>query len=257
MPFCAARWMVSRRLHATQTGGWGFWRGLGTTLRGGMVTKGPAWPVNGRLGQAPQRHPQPFLPHGPLVVAVDHEPAQLGLRARLAGAELHPAVGDEVQRGDPLGYPGRVVEGRRRLDDPVAELDPLGALATPRPGTPRAPTSGCTPPRSGARPPRRSRSRGCRRARTARGRPAGSGTRSPPPRAAGAGARRRCRTSRPGCPSPLGLVGGRPLDESRDDGAELGRVPPVPFVNARPWVPPLGHADHAAGHVEHPPGDPG
>ena len=38
MPFCAARWMVSRRLQATHTGGCGRWRGLGTTLRGGMVT---------------------------------------------------------------------------------------------------------------------------------------------------------------------------------------------------------------------------
>jgi hypothetical protein len=47
IPFCAARWMVSRRLHATQTGGCGFCTGLGTTLRGGMVTYGPAWPVNG------------------------------------------------------------------------------------------------------------------------------------------------------------------------------------------------------------------
>jgi hypothetical protein len=47
MPFCAARWMVSRRLHATHTGGCGFCRGLGTTLRGGIVTYLPWWPVNG------------------------------------------------------------------------------------------------------------------------------------------------------------------------------------------------------------------
>ena len=39
--------MVSRRVQATHTGGCGFWKGLGTTLRGGMVTNGPAWPVNG------------------------------------------------------------------------------------------------------------------------------------------------------------------------------------------------------------------
>ena len=47
MPRWAARWMVSRRVHATHTGGCGFWKGLGTTLRGGIVTDGPAWPVNG------------------------------------------------------------------------------------------------------------------------------------------------------------------------------------------------------------------
>ena len=47
IPFCAARWIVSRRLHATHTGGCGFWRGLGTTLRGGIVTYLPWTPVKG------------------------------------------------------------------------------------------------------------------------------------------------------------------------------------------------------------------
>ena len=42
MPRWAARWMVSRRVQATHTGGWGFWKGLGTTLRGGIVTNSPA-----------------------------------------------------------------------------------------------------------------------------------------------------------------------------------------------------------------------
>ncbi len=36
MPFSAASRMVSRRLHATHSGGWGFCTGLGTTLRGGI-----------------------------------------------------------------------------------------------------------------------------------------------------------------------------------------------------------------------------
>ena len=38
---------MSRRLHATHTGGCGFCTGLGTTLRGGMVTCAPACPVKG------------------------------------------------------------------------------------------------------------------------------------------------------------------------------------------------------------------
>ena len=38
---------MSRRLHATHTGGCGFCTGFGTTLRGGMVTYSPAWPVKG------------------------------------------------------------------------------------------------------------------------------------------------------------------------------------------------------------------
>ena len=41
MPFWAAKWMVSWRLHATHSGGWGFCRGLGTTLRGGMEKNSP------------------------------------------------------------------------------------------------------------------------------------------------------------------------------------------------------------------------
>ena len=47
MPFVAARWIVSRREHATQSGGCGFCSGLGTTLRGGMESPGPSWPANG------------------------------------------------------------------------------------------------------------------------------------------------------------------------------------------------------------------
>ena len=60
---------------------------------------------------------------------VDAEAAQLGLRRRLAGAELDPSVGDEVERGDALGDPGRVVEPLRQLHDAVAEPDAARALA--------------------------------------------------------------------------------------------------------------------------------
>ena len=37
MPFSAAMWIVSRRLHATHSGGWGFCSGFGTTLRTGIA----------------------------------------------------------------------------------------------------------------------------------------------------------------------------------------------------------------------------
>ena len=56
-------------------------------------------------------------------LAVDAEPAELHLRAALAGAELDPAVGDQVERGDALRDPCRVVDRRRDLDDAVAEPD--------------------------------------------------------------------------------------------------------------------------------------
>ena len=47
MPQRAASRMVSRRLQATHSGGWGFWRGLGTTLRGGICSHLPSQPANG------------------------------------------------------------------------------------------------------------------------------------------------------------------------------------------------------------------
>jgi hypothetical protein len=47
MPFDAASSMVDGWLHATHSGGWGFWRGLGTTLRGGILSHGPSHPAKG------------------------------------------------------------------------------------------------------------------------------------------------------------------------------------------------------------------
>ena len=49
--------------------------------------------------------------------------AELGLGARLPRAELDPAVGHEVEGGDALGHPGRVVEAHGQLDDAVPEPD--------------------------------------------------------------------------------------------------------------------------------------
>ena len=42
MPRRAASRIVSRRLHATQSGGWGFCFGFGTTLRGGIEVQRPS-----------------------------------------------------------------------------------------------------------------------------------------------------------------------------------------------------------------------
>ena len=197
MPCCAARWMVSRRLHATQTGGCGFWRGLGTTLRGGIVTYVPVMAGERRLGQAAQRDAQALLPHRrasasgsimkpPSSASDDDSP--LPKSARPPDRRSRVAIRSAMRAG--------MVERRRRLDDAVTEPDPLACAATPRRGTARARSSGCTPRGSGARPPRRSRCRGGRRARTARARSGGARTRSRRPTAGAAGARRRSRTSR-------------------------------------------------------------
>ena len=72
---------------------------------------------------------QGLLPLGPLLLPIDAERSQLHLRASLAGAELDPAAGDQVERRHPLGHPRRVVDGRGSLDDPVAEADAARALA--------------------------------------------------------------------------------------------------------------------------------
>ena len=61
--------------------------------------------------------------------AVDAEASELGLRRRLASAEIDPSVGQQVERGDALGDPGGMVELMRQLDDAVAQADAIGALA--------------------------------------------------------------------------------------------------------------------------------
>ena len=70
-----------------------------------------------------------LVPLGALGGPVDEEAAQLGLGGRLTGAEVDPAVGHEVERGDALGHAGGVVEVERQLDDAVAEADAGRALA--------------------------------------------------------------------------------------------------------------------------------
>ena len=119
---------MSRRLHATHTGGCGRCRGLGTTLRGGMVTYRPACPVKGASVMQRNATRSPSSHIARFCSGLDEEPAELSLRRRFAGAELDAAVGDEVEHGDPLRDPRRVVERWRGLDDAVAEAQVAGAL---------------------------------------------------------------------------------------------------------------------------------
>ena len=68
-----------------------------------------------------------FLEDLALVFHVDAERRQFGDRGALAHAELAAAVGQEIERGDPLGDARGMVGGE--LEDAVAEPDLLGALA--------------------------------------------------------------------------------------------------------------------------------
>ena len=81
-----------------------------------------------RLGHAAHRDAQTLFPHRALALGIDHEPAELGLRRRLAGAEVGAAAAHEVEHRDALGDARRMVERRRRLHDAVPEPDVLRAL---------------------------------------------------------------------------------------------------------------------------------
>src|SRR3954454_19524951 len=88
-------------------------------------------PVEARerlLDEHPRDRVEALLPLRALVLALDAEAAELGLRRRLAGAELEPPARDQVERGGPLRDPRRVVERGRQLHDPVAEPYALGPL---------------------------------------------------------------------------------------------------------------------------------
>ena len=64
-------------------------------------------------------------PHPPLLdrIEADIEAAELHQGGAFAGAEFDAAVGNQIQRGDALGDPRRVVVFRRHQADAVAETD--------------------------------------------------------------------------------------------------------------------------------------
>src|SRR3954469_17231017 len=88
-------------------------------------------PVEARerlLDEHPRERVEALLPLRALLLALDAEAAELGLRRRLAGAELDPPAGDQVERGGALGDPRRVVERGRQLHDAVTQPDALRPL---------------------------------------------------------------------------------------------------------------------------------
>ncbi len=59
----------------------------------------------------------------------DQESAQFGFGCAGAGAEFDPAVAQQIERRDALGYARGVVDVGRRLHDAVADANVPGALA--------------------------------------------------------------------------------------------------------------------------------
>ena len=116
---------MSRRLHATHTGGCGFWLGLGTTLRGGIVTCSPAWPVNGVSVMQRSATAEAFLPHRALLAGSTPNPPSSASDDDSPVPNSTRPPREQVERGDALGDAGRMVERRRRLHDPVPEPEVL------------------------------------------------------------------------------------------------------------------------------------
>ena len=134
MPQRAAILMVSRLEQATQSGGCGFCTGFGTTLRHGISKNSPLKPGYGFITimsvhcSTPSFHIRRFSTGSKPTLK---PPSSIKRRA-LAGAEFDAAVGDEVERGDALGDPRRVIVFRRHQADAVAEPDSFGALRAGR-----------------------------------------------------------------------------------------------------------------------------
>ena len=151
----------------------------GTTLRGGIVTYLPEWPVNGAsvMQRTATRRPSSHIArlsigsimNPPSSASDDDSPVPKSARP------LETRSSIEIRSAMRAGW----LNGGRRLHDAVTEPDALACAATRRRGTPRARSSASTPRGSGARPPTRSRCRASRRARSARARPGSAGTRSP------------------------------------------------------------------------------
>src|ERR1019366_2079060 len=73
-------------------------------------------------------------PHPPLLdrIETDIETAELHQRSTFAGTEFDAPVGDEVEGGDALRDPRRMIVFRRHQTDAVAETDSFGALRARR-----------------------------------------------------------------------------------------------------------------------------
>jgi hypothetical protein len=84
-------------VHAIHIGGWGFWIGLGTTLRA---------------------HP----------VVIDVEAVKLLRGGRTARAELHPAVAHDIEHGGLLRHLNGIVEVEGQKPDAVGDPDIPGPL---------------------------------------------------------------------------------------------------------------------------------
>src|SRR5215469_9669611 len=186
--------MVSLFEQATQIGGWGFWTGLGSTLRAGIAKYLPAKPGYGSI----------------TIILATCSTASSHIARRSAGFTPNPSSSAR-DADSPVPQSTRPPETKSRVATRSATR--AGALypggiktchvrggcaanaGTRRQGTPPEPKNASIPRESGAPPPRHSRCPGGPPARPDPARPGRGGTRRLAPRDAAADAHRRSRIS--------------------------------------------------------------
>ena len=122
----AITWLAGL-LDATQSGGCGFWSGFGCTRRGGTFQNVPSHSKTSSV-HAPTIMRSASSHMGRVSFGIDAEALELGARRRPTGAELDPAVGDDVEDRAALRGADRVVERSREEPDAVADAQTLGPL---------------------------------------------------------------------------------------------------------------------------------
>src|SRR5258708_21645773 len=80
------------------------------------------------LDEHPRDRAERLLPHRALVRSRNLEPAQLQLRRRLSGAELDAPAAHQIERGDPLCHPRRMIVPRWQQCNSVTEPNLLRPL---------------------------------------------------------------------------------------------------------------------------------
>ena len=132
MPCFPAQRMLSRLEQATHSGGWGFCRGLGRTLRSGMEKNSPSYPGYGSDESILAVSPDGFRPHCFFLTGRHVEALEFCARGRFTRAPFHASVADQIEGCDAFGNASRMVVIGGHEYNAVSQADIFGALATGR-----------------------------------------------------------------------------------------------------------------------------
>ena len=129
MAFWAAICTLAGRVQATQTGGMRLLQRFGDDVARRHLDVLAIESAERLLDHAADRDLEGLLPLGPLVGGIDVESTEFTDGGRFPGAELDPAVGEQVEGGDAFGDPGGVIDHGRQVHDAESQPDVLGPLA--------------------------------------------------------------------------------------------------------------------------------